>query len=514
MRSSSRITTSGGAGGGAVGGGSGGAGGGTVDAGKVDAGLPWLPCLGATYLTLDAGAGGLSASDRTALINALDVIAYNWVQTSVDQANAVLMSGPYSAAAYEAFFTEYFVTLGRPWTNGIRNYIGYPVFFWAPAPQRTLLQEGLTRAAWKKLDGLATALGNNVGPALAADSGIRETLFSVGAFFTAFESSLSLIAPQMRGYWVARLAELVAAHPTILGASPTFSGTTQPYLAAYRAQTWMALADVRPLDACAANGIASTLGLTGTRATLMTKNGVLLHDNNALPQSTLTAISSLVDAFPTPLVVFGHVVQADSLNNVAPTNVGFGSRGEVGITNVAPGTQLENPFPAEVAAVSTDTWLEGLLYSAHFSIQRELIDANPVRASRRDALIARAGTTDKQFLRSMTGAAFFQSYPSTLIPSTSLQYWTDSARTLDVALVRFDAGFKEPINQFLFMADLYSVDGGVVPAYRMWPDASVDRAAWPVIRNAAGHITTLTTDGGKFVFTIDDGGFVTSWTRQ
>ena len=66
-----------------------------------------------------------------------------------------------------------------------------------------------------------------------------------------------------------------------------------------------------------------------------------------------------------------------------------------------------------------------------------------------------AGPYTENYLRDC-GYGFFQDAPQEFFASISNQYFASSEHTLQLGIERFNQGRAEPLNQFLFFADVYS----------------------------------------------------------
>lgn len=487
-----------------------------IDAGPFDAGLgSWPGCLVVGPADLDGGpSGNLTTPLRNTLTGHLVELSARWDAGAVNVANPMLGDTSYNASDWESFFTDYFVTQGRPYTNDLRNFMGYATFAWNSPASRAQVQEGLSRALWKKFGTITAAYPSNLAAALVSDAGTRVTMNNVQRFFADMGGPGAGTSSATRGLWFSRIAQHVNQYPNWLKWNVILDGGSAPYTAAYRAQVWVALRDVAPLDACTRAGVTQTLALDAGTLGLWNATQPLFHDNRQMPNATPYAFANLLSAVPSSLFVVRNIFQQESLSNVSAATLEIAAYQGMNISTSAIGSLSENPFPADVPASLTETTLEAALWTGGFHGNDFVIGATPAIDSRRNALIARAGAVDNQYLRSNVGAAYFQGNPGALFSSTSLVFVTDTSRTLELAVVRFDAGFKEPMNQFLFMADLFTLDGGSLPFTRVFPDGGVTRALRPVGRNAGGRITSINTDAGLYTFTVDDGGFVQSYVKN
>lgn len=134
-------------------------------------------------------------------------------------------------------------------------------------------------------------------------------------------------------------------------------------------------------------------------------------------------------------------------------------------------------------------------------------------AIRRRALIDSAGRNSMNYLRSMFQDGIFVDYPQEFFASIANQWFTDSAKTLELGLVRLAAGYPDPINQAVFFADVYSRSGDHTFFYTTDTSGTIRRRTVPLTRNFEGHIMSLFFSGIRYEFTVDDDGNVLDWTE-
>jgi len=75
-------------------------------------------------------------------------------------------------------------------------------------------------------------------------------------------------------------------------------------------------------------------------------------------------------------------------------------------------------------------------------------------------------------------------------------------------LLRFDKGYNDPINQFLFFADVYYQEGCETYFYEMNSMGSLTREASHIERDTNENINSISTPKGKYLFTLDSHGNV------
>ncbi len=89
--------------------------------------------------------------------------------------------------------------------------------------------------------------------------------------------------------------------------------------------------------------------------------------------------------------------------------------------------------------------------------------------------------------------------------------FNNSILTLELAIDRFNDGFKQPINQFILMADALSSEGNTTQFYRIDENSNVNLTTHNIERNTNGFIDKIyITSQCAIEFTYDVNNFVTS----
>jgi hypothetical protein len=105
----------------------------------------------------------------------------------------------------------------------------------------------------------------------------------------------------------------------------------------------------------------------------------------------------------------------------------------------------------------------------------------------------------------------FVSAPQEFFASISNQWFADSEKTVELGLVRFDAGYLDPINQALFFAEVYSLGGDSTFSYHITPAGNISRQTVPLSRDEHGHINELVMGGLRYSFERDEAGNVVAY---
>jgi hypothetical protein len=181
------------------------------------------------------------------------------------------------------------------------------------------------------------------------------------------------------------------------------------------------------------------------------------------------------------------------------------------------GEVASNPFSDDVEPYQSDLFTTALIHELVHAVDAHSAYGVPAMAARRQALLQRAGCDHRNYLRSVVpDCTFLDQAPGELIASTANIFGVYTARTLEVALLRAQEGRLEPMNQFLFMLDLFST--GTNQSY-FWKVSSeqapavIQRWTVPIERDARGLIQAFQWDGWRYTFALDAGGWVSSYTR-
>lgn len=259
---------------------------------------------------------------------------------------------------------------------------------------------------------------------------------------------------------------------------------------------------------------------------LLRDHRILVMDNAGLDASQKAYLADLLRSVPGELhdlrrIAFVSLIQnPDDAWPGLPPELGWseffsGKGGAVNSFSAPIGAAVANPFPPEVPPGESDLFTGALDHELNHIVDGHWVARDPARALRRSQLLAQAGCDSLNYLRPLP-ECFFRDYPGELFASTANAWFTESAKLLDVALARFDSGRREPLNQFLFFADVYSRGGGETLFYRVTSTAAparIDRWAVALGRDAVGHVNRLDWRGTRYQFALDASGNVLSYSR-
>ncbi|MBI4298393.1 MAG: hypothetical protein HY666_01345 [Chloroflexi bacterium] len=301
----------------------------------------------------------------------------------------------------------------------------------------------------------------------------------------------------------------LAKDKKIIYRTATLDVTQYPFGGAFRAQAHRNLVDARPLTAIISDQIVDTLGLVGPRRDIFKDYGVLVTDNNGLDETQLGVIKSILGSVPREMYDLTIITVGDFLETK-----GLGSRGRAGINifGLRVSSAEENGFPNDVKPFYSDVFSLVAVHELNHRVKASYIDANPMLKGREEDLLRQAGLDDQNYLRSNTpgNGAFFQNAPQEFFASIANQYFASSEHTLLLGLERFNQGKVEPLNQFLFFADVYSRGGSSTLFYTLDTSGKLTRKEIQIERDNLRRIIGLDSGTNLYQFQLDAKGNVTA----
>jgi hypothetical protein len=455
---------------------------------------------------LGAPAVALAPEERKELAAALDVLRAGHDDQAASRAAALLAGVEPLAPGDAGLFADLLSRI--PLTEALGRFLADQALQAAAPPQRRPLQEALARAAAQEIEGaLRGALPDRFGPELAADGARFEHLRASMALLgrLAFEGELSR---ESRLGLYERLRGVIASHPGVLRKAVTIDHGAQPRLAAIRAQLYKNLQDLLvPFDP---ERFIADAGFGGDYAELVRNHGVLVLDNNGLDARQRRAIREVLALIPPDLHRTRHISVNEPLGNWDGGGVLVPLTGSPGVNlfDLSVGSHMDNQFPADVDPVAVPGFCAVLQHELNHMVDAFAVYGDPARSRRRDQLIAQAGSEPQQYLRSMLEPGYFVRHPQEFFASIANAYFADSFHTLSLGIQRFESGYREPINQFLFFAEVYSRGRDVVPFIVQSAECEYSLFPIPVGRDERGRIDRLELPSYTLRFTLDDQGNV------
>jgi hypothetical protein len=458
----------------------------------------------------------LSPSDRDRLTLNLQILSSGWDQPAVDIVIPILCDSTHTQDDWNSFFAGYLQT--HPLTDSLwRHFLSpIPVFHYCSEEAQQHLQEGLVEPMMDLIENIISSHAGHLGQALAADPEMRISLFNANDFFATVSDrwwyDLGDVSDNTRRRIYDFNVSLIKAYPAYLKKSSTINTANDPYVAALRAQIHLTLRNFLAFDETLKDDIAATLDLYGRYLEIWNDSSVLILDNNGLDESQLTVIRDILNAMPQGVHILSGITQVDNLGNVGATFMPISNYGYVNIFDLPIGASVGSEFPSDVEQKFADTYVIVVVHEINHQVDIHSISKSPRLNARRNSLIASAGCNPMNYLRSMFPECFFSRYPQEFFASISQQWFTSSQRTLELGLVRLHNGYTDPINQFLFFADVYSLEGDNTPFYELDTSGNITIQSIPLARNADGNITQLITPRGEYNFFYNASGHVDDYT--
>ena len=393
----------------------------------------------------------------------------------------------------------------------------------------------------------------DLGPALAADSSLREELFrlhqSMRCFVSDFIPGLQ-IRESVRDWYAAQ----VVAFPQYLR-KQYLDGGAQPYVSSLAGQVWVNLLESMPDSAAHRLYVADQIGLAGPHRQLLQDFGTLFVENSQADAGQHRVLHDYLASLPRALWD-AELVTIDYFLSPA---VGIQARMGVNVYANRVGQDQQNSFPPDSEPGMVDVFSVAVARQINHTVEEHTISPNPVLNERKYSLAEQASPPEVVFLDHATGLGVdwnatksrFQTagywngndadwgsawnqywqtgpgstYKENWLPNDlqwvceatyqafatlSNQYFTNSETMLDLSLRRWNRGIRSCINQFLFFADVYSQGTDTTYLYRMDTAGTITRKTSKLHRNDQGFIDRMQIGCGSYWFGLDEQGNVLS----
>jgi hypothetical protein len=414
----------------------------------------------------------------------------------------------YASDVWMNFFDEFFSS--HPLTDDLKNYLGYQVFHWAPRNSQDNLQSALTKSLMKYASDFMEKNFPSLPEMIEKNPVTRQTLMNTHRFLnelaggSSYESRESRLTNGLKNEVFQFYLGYVKKYPQYFKAE--FGTKNRPYLGAIKAQVQMNLRDAVNQTQDSKSQISDALGLSGKRLDIWNNYSVLIIDNYSLDDRQLSVIDNMLRFIPKSLHDLGVITVNDFLGNTGDKYLPFKNRYAINIFGLRVGDAKENSFPSDVSPSLADIYSLVVAHEVNHIVDAYL-SQNPVFAERKKQLITQAGDTSQNYLRSMFENGFFTKNPQEFFASISNEWFTDSEKTIELALSRFDKGISQPFNQALFFADAYS-QGDVSYLYRLDALGNLSRSEAKLGRDGAGRINSLAYMDKSYSFKLDASGNV------
>jgi hypothetical protein len=398
----------------------------------------------------------------------------------------------------------------------------------------------------------------DLGKIIREDEAVRRQVFGSLASLQA-DLAVGLIPRSSREQIFLKLAPLARKYPDLLGRSKIDlkSGPQLPLLAG---QYWVVLLESLPDSISNRKRVADALNFQAGYRRLLVDLGVLFIDNNTATPEHLAAMHQLMMAMPRAVWDVETITVAGWLGPAIKTQK---IRSRTGINIFAlPLGRPENSFAGDAPRPGvTDVYLICLAHElAHNMLDTVGRMARPELYERKFEGLAQAASPQvvyqspksrgidfaatkknfqrtgawngddaswnkawvkffkgkKQFDRAYTrgNVQFFLNAPQEAFATLANQYFADSQLMLDFCKVRWDAGHRSNINQFLLIADYLSEGTNKVSFYVMRPGGDLKVAPVQLTRDPQGRITQVRSNNSTANFDYQDGSLATGFRLE
>ena len=403
---------------------------------------------------------------------------------------------------------------GIRWIGGYisdptNNYYGQPIFhtFYPNIELQTIYQ------ALSYIQTITDTHPSDLPSILQGDVSIRNKYIKANLLLATATKSLSQNSSQRREIYDF-YKNLINGHQEYFKRDIVYDKSTQSVMAWLRERIYRSFIDALPLTLERKNEIALTIGLTGRYLDIWNDFTVLLLDNAGLNERQKSFIYVYLSLIPRELHNLRAISVIDNLGVLPPGTPEiqlWGKDGGVNIFGIDIGSYIENSFPDDVSPGLVDAFSIVVAHEVNHVVDGFYIHNNELLRTRRENLIESAGINHMNYLRSMLSDGFFKQNPQEFFASISNQWFTNSSKTIELGLIRFDKGYRDPINQALFFAEVYSRGGKSTFFYNIDTEGHITRREVPIIRDKNGHIRTIVIDKTVYNFTLDENGNVISY---
>ena len=401
---------------------------------------------------------------------------------------------------------------------------------------RIFLMRGIGFASRvQRIRSLLERHAGTLGTVLNSDDSVRQQLFGA---LQALQADLAagLIPDSAREQLFKSLADLADRYPSVLRRS-RFDLKSAAYLPLLAGQFWVVVLESLADSAANRERVADALDFRAGYRRLLVDLGVLLIDNNTATVEHLAAMHRLMTAMPRATWNVETITVAGWLGPAVKSQK-IRSKSGINIFDLPLG-RTENSFAADAPRPGiTDVYLICLAHElAHNMLDTVGRTSRPDLYERKFAGLAQAAGADvifhspksrgidfnatkkkfqsigawdgdesswKQawsdyfkgkagFDRAYTrgNIHFFLNAPQEAFATLANQYFADSLLMLEFCKVRWDAGHRSNVNQFLLIAEYLSQGAETVPFYVLRPGGDLTTSTARLTRDSRGRIVRL-----------------------
>ncbi|MFP4547238.1 MAG: T9SS type A sorting domain-containing protein [Fidelibacterota bacterium] len=456
--------------------------------------------------------GALSESDHTNMMKHLKILNEDgWVDSSKNICNTIISRANYNWQDWHQFF-ENFYKINRP-TKKLWNYLGYPAYYWFNNNVHYNVQRSHIDIYTHKIDSLFQRYQKFLATSMMQDSTMREALFVyVNEMAKLINKPQSLLEAELKDSVVLKIEQWINDYPKFFKKSSDTEPSKFPYVGYIRWQFAAILIDKQPLTDDRISHIIELFDISGQYADIFRNHRLYIADNLGMRAKDLTFIDTFMDLIPDTLTNHKYLSNRSYYyNDKQKSQDVYKAKGAINTFSYIGGYQ-ENSFPDDMTPKTIDGFSVVVAHETNHRVDSDFIYRHDKWNSRRQQLLAQAGNDNMQFLRG--NADYFQNAPQEFIASISNQWFTGSRHTLKHSIQRFEKGYHEPINQFLYFCDLYAVGGDTTRFYEIDTQGNIDMTKILLSRNDLGHITAVHLPDTTYTFDVDEEGNVTALDKS
>ena len=439
----------------------------------------------------------------------LDTLSIGWDQETASQATGIIeYYQKENMQTWTDFFIKYFMR--SPFTKDLNDYLSNPTFFNRSDTVRDNMQGALLQALTMNQDTLMSAT-SDFAKRLSTDIDFRITLLNTNQFINKYFKFPKSTRFQYYGLAVDYYVSFLNRYPLYFKKGSDIELEQYPFLGIIRSQIFANLAAFNYYDKTRKQEIALAIGLFGignlAQSELWFKHNIIISDHGLLDDEQLSVILEVLSLVPEELY---RVVNLNVTDIISEDLNAVSSIGGVNINNYKVGERSENGFPDESAGTLVDLFSLVFVHELNHNISLvSLSEKEHFLDEHRFRLLESAGRDHSNYLRSINSDGFFLENPDELFASTANMYFANTQLSFDIALERFRDGVHQPMDQFLFLANTYSLDTDSSFFISFNQNADFEFKKVKIERDEDGYIIRLWIDNPcAYNFTLDKNKFV------
>jgi len=443
----------------------------------------------------------LSPLDSTRMTTHMEVLSTSFVVESSDTAQQIIDDLTYDDADWESFLRNYFGS--RSLTQALFDNLMYSWIYLYDSEAATNFRNAYLPTCNYVFDSLMSEHFADLGNVMANDSDVRESIrLSLREVRGCCIHDSTDLARRTTAYDALRAA--AALYPSIFDKQNTLDTVANAHSLWLRGQLYFGLRDALALTPVIRDEIATTVGLTGRYRDIFDSTGAFVMDNNSFDGQSLDVVFNTVSAVP------------DTLHGIRGILHGFINGYWDGplpvMTIVSDHIYWEDPknvFPSEVDSGVVSFFWDWLCYDTHWAV--EISVPQDPWDNRMDSLRARAGADSLNYLDSDVEPGWYLLGREHFMGRQGVLWLADSRKSLELGVKRFENGRSHPLDQALFLADLYSL--GTDSSYFFYTTLQGEVSRWKVEigRGVNNYVNMIRTQDTLYTFTLDADGYVTGF---